>query len=464
MNPISAILAVDDFFGIGKNNFIPWDSKEDLQFFKSKTINNIVIMGSTTWNGLPYTVKSSLVDNRFCIVLSSNQNNIHDIFYHNFLITDNINNALNYAQSMFPFKHIFFIGGATLFKHVFDLNILDDIFITSITGNYNCDTFVPFFASIFNNPKWLLVEKYNLNTFSTMSHFKKYHEEYQYLNILKYILINGSFFNDRTGTGIYSIFGANMHFDCSIYFPLLTTKKTFLKGIIHELIWFINGSTNSLLLENNGVNIWKGNTSREYLDNNGFFDRDVGDIGPGYGHQWRHWNATYFTCNSNYTDKGIDQLKLCINNILSEKNSNIHNRRNILLAWNPEQIDQMSLPPCHILVQFYLNSQSNKLDLHMYQRSADMFLGVPFNIASYALLLKIVAKITNTFPNMLHMSFGDAHIYKNHIDAVRTQLSNSPFKFPTLDVNVSSLDDISPDDFILNNYISHKSIKAPMAV
>jgi thymidylate synthase len=248
----------------------------------------------------------------------------------------------------------------------------------------------------------------------------------------------------------------------------LTTKKLFFRGIVEELLWFMKGETDSKLLENVGVNIWKGNTSREYLDSHGFHKRENGDIGPGYGHQWRYWNAMYSGPKTIYDGVGIDQLQNCVNSIRLEKYKEEHSRRNLMIAWNPEQISEMSLPPCHVLVQFYLDNNNNTLSLHMYQRSADMFLGVPFNIASYALLLNIISKLTGTFPKNLIMSFGDAHIYKNHIEAVKEQLNNAPFEFPTLSLNnineETKIIDITVDNIKLQNYSHHKAIKATMAV
>lgn len=457
---MNAIVAIDDYYGIGKNGTIPWYSKEDLMFFKSKTENNIVIMGKNTWNSLPK--KEKFCNNKVCIVLSSNENDLIDVNYHNFIICNTIQNAIIFCSKNYANKKIFIIGGKAVYYEAYKLGLLENIYITHILGSFNCDVSVDFFAHLAENPKWVIQEKRILNDSATMIHYSKTHEEYQYLNLLKRILITGIFLEDRTKTGIFSVFGAQMKFDCSYYFPLLTTKKTFMKGIVEELLWFMNGNTDSKILESKGVNIWKGNTSREYLDLYGFINREVGDIGPGYGHQWRHWNAVYFDCNTDYANKGIDQLNKCIENIKQEKQSKTHNRRNIMIAWNPEQIEQMSLPPCHILVQFNLND--NNLDLHMYQRSADMFLGVPFNIASYALLLNIVAKITNTNPNMLIISFGDAHIYSNHIDAVKSQLKNKPFTFPTISIEIPDNKVLESKHITLNNYKSHGTIKAPMAI
>lgn len=459
---MNAILAIDDNYGIGKNGYIPWHCKEDLIFFKKKTMNNVVIMGKNTWNSLGFDVQKIFCDTRICIVLTTHTEELNYISFHNFFIFDNLHKAILHIKNKYFSKEIFFIGGEQIYTNVYNCGLLSNIYLTRIKGDYNCDVNVKFLANLDYSPKWTIAERIVLDENSIMTKYTKIHEEHQYLNLLKRIIHTGILLDDRTGVGIYSIFGAQIEFDCSYYFPLLTTKKTFMKGIVEELIWFLNGNTDSKILEQKGVNIWKGNTSREYLDAYGFTNREVGDIGPGYGHQWRHWNAVYFDCHTNYNSKGIDQLNKCIENIEREKNSRIHNRRNIMLAWNPEQIDQMSLPPCHILVQFNLNG--NYLDLHMYQRSADMFLGVPFNIASYALLLNIIAAITKTMPNKLIMTFGDAHIYSNHLEAVQTQLKNKPFTFPTLSIDLPENKIIEAKHIKLNNYKSHQVIKAPMAI
>ena len=459
---MNAILAVDDNYGIGKNGNIPWYSKEDLIFFKMKTENNVVIMGKNTWNSLDLKVQKSFCSTRMCIVVTSNEMELNYISFENFIVRDSVYTAVLYARNNHNTKEIFFIGGARIYEDAYNCGLLKNIYVTYIEGDYNCDVHVKFLANLEHSPKWKISERISLNNNSIMTKYTKIHEEYQYLNLLKRIMNTGKYLNDRTGVGIYSIFGAQIEFDCSYYFPLLTTKKTFMKGIVEELLWFLNGSTDSKLLESKGVNIWKGNTSRAYLDQYGFTNREVGDIGPGYGHQWRHWNAVYFDCNTDYMSKGIDQLTQCIENIENEKATGKHNRRNIMLAWNPEQIDQMSLPPCHILVQFNLNGEY--LDLHMYQRSADMFLGVPFNIASYALLLNIIAAITKTVPNKLVMSFGDAHIYSNHIEAVKTQLKNTPYRFPKLSIELPENKIIEAKHIKLYDYKSHEIIRAPMAI
>jgi len=293
-------------------------------------------------------------------------------------------------------------------------------------------------------------------------------DENKYLNLLQKILDNGEERNDRTGTGTLSLFAEQIKFDISESVPLLTTKKMGWKTIIEELLWFLRGDTNANHLKEKGVNIWDGNTSRAFLDSRGLTQYPEGDIGAGYGFQWRHFGAEYKTCNDNYTNTGFDQISY----ILNELETNPVSRRIYMSAWNPAVLDKMALPPCHVSVQFYVNidksSGEKYLSCHMYQRSVDMFLGFPFNIFSYTVLTYILAKKTGMKPKELIISTGDTHIYRDHIEQVKTQLTRTPLKFPSLYLSDSiknkDFADITIDDFQLADYVFHPAIKAPMAV
>jgi len=301
------------------------------------------------------------------------------------------------------------------------------------------------------------------------------HEEEQYLNLIRKILHEGCEKDDRTGVGTLSIFGAQMRFNLNEYFPMITTKKIFWRGVVEELLWFIRGSTNSKELSDKKVNIWNGNSSREYLDSLGFFDRMEGDLGPVYGFQWRHFGAEYKTASDNYKGQGVDQLRDVIDKIMNKP----HDRRIILCAWNPSDIHKMALPPCHCFVQFYVNS-ANELSCQLYQRSADVGLGVPFNIVSYALLTIIIAKITGLKPGTFVYTLGDAHIYKTHIDGLKTQINRSPYQFPKVMISeresylpfggtkvddaLQRLESLVFEDFELLDYISHPKILLPFSV
>jgi len=262
----------------------------------------------------------------------------------------------------------------------------------------------------------------------------------QYLELLRYIEENGTFKSDRTGTGTKSVFGYQMRFDLSEGFPLLTTKKVHMKSIIYELLWFISGDTNIKYLKEHGVSIWD-----EWADENG-------DLGPVYGHQWRSFPTP---------DGGsVDQLSNVIDQIKSTPDS----RRLIVCAWNPAEVDRMALPPCHSMFQFYV--ADGKLSCQLYQRSGDVFLGVPFNIASYALLTMMVAQVCGLKPGTFVHTLGDAHIYSNHQEQVALQLSREPRSLPKMSINPErkSIFDFQYEDFTLEGYDPWPSIKAPVAV
>ena len=262
----------------------------------------------------------------------------------------------------------------------------------------------------------------------------------QYLDLLTHVMENGTDRGDRTGTGTRSVFGYQMRFDLSQGFPVLTTKKLHLRSIIYELLWFLRGETNIAYLKENGVSIWD-----EWAD-------EKGDLGPVYGYQWRSWPAP--------DGRHIDQIAGLVEALRKNPNS----RRHIVSAWNPALVDEMALPPCHCLFQFYVSD--GKLSCQLYQRSADIFLGVPFNIASYALLTMMVAQVVGLKPGDFVHTFGDAHIYHNHFDQVRTQLSRSPRALPVLEIN-PEVDDLFAfrfEDFTLKGYDPEPHIKAPVAV
>jgi thymidylate synthase len=262
----------------------------------------------------------------------------------------------------------------------------------------------------------------------------------QYLNLLKDVLDNGVDKSDRTNTGTRSVFGRQMRFDLSQGFPLITTKKIHVKSIIHELIWFLSGDTNIKYLQDNKVTIWN-----EWADSQG-------NLGPVYGKQWRSWVA--------YDGRIIDQIQ----NLIQQIQHNPDSRRLIVTAWNPADIDVMALPPCHCLFQFYVANQ--RLSCQLYQRSADIFLGVPFNIASYALLTHMIAQVTGLQVGDFVHSFGDLHLYDNHVAQAKKQLERVPLPLPTIKLNnkVTDIFKFQFSDIVIHDYQSHQAIKAPVAV
>ncbi|QMU61654.1 MAG: thymidylate synthase [Gammaproteobacteria bacterium] len=261
----------------------------------------------------------------------------------------------------------------------------------------------------------------------------------QYLELLTHVITNGAEKGDRTGTGTVSVFGYQMRFDLQNGFPMLTTKKLHLKSIIHELLWFLRGETNVDYLNKNGVSIWN-----EWADENG-------ELGPVYGSQWRSWQGANGT---------VDQ----ISQLIKDLKENPLSRRHIVSAWNVGELDNMALPPCHAFFQFYV--AQNTLSCQLYQRSADVFLGVPFNIASYALLLQMVAQVTGYQVGEFVHTFGDVHLYNNHIEQAKKQLSRTPYELPLIHINpdVKSIFDFTYKDFELQNYKCHEHISAPVAI
>ncbi|CAG8443087.1 17867_t:CDS:2 [Acaulospora morrowiae] len=295
------------------------------------------------------------------------------------------------------------------------------------------------------------------------------HEEYQYLNLIRRIIEFGERREDRTGTGTLSIFAPpQLRFSLrDNILPFLTTKRVFSRAVIEELLWFVKGNTNSNLLAEKNIHIWDGNGSREFLDKNGLSHRKQGDLGPVYGFQWRHFGAEYVDCDTDYTDQGVDQLQEVINKI----RSNPQDRRIILSAWNPSDLKKMALPPCHMFCQFYVsnpNPETHKRSLSclLYQRSCDMGLGVPFNIASYALLTRMIAHVTGTLPGELIHTMGDAHVYIDHIEALKIQIERTPREFPHLEFKreITNIDNFEYEDFNIIGYKPHGQIKMKMSV
>ncbi|KAJ2900596.1 hypothetical protein MKZ38_002392 [Zalerion maritima] len=335
------------------------------------------------------------------------------------------------------------------------------------------------------------------------------HEEHQYLNLIRQCMSEGEHRPDRTGTGTYALFApVPMKFSLSSpatsepVLPLLTTKRVFLRAVIAELLWFIEGSTSSLSLSEQNVKIWDGNGSREFLDSVGLWHREEGDLGPVYGFQWRHFGAEYVDARTDYEGKGVDQLA----EVVRKLRETPYDRRIILSAWNPADLGKMALPPCHMLAQFYVSfpgarrgaqtapaeaqegegtngaadgegkgkgkgkgkgQVKGRLHCQLYQRSCDMGLGVPFNIASYALLTHMIARACDLDPGTFTHVMGDAHVYADHVGALETQLEREPRDFPTLEMKKEagcSIDGWKADDFAVHGYNPHKGIAMKMSV
>ena len=289
----------------------------------------------------------------------------------------------------------------------------------------------------------------------------KYHEENQYLNLIQQIFEKGTLELGRNGK-VLSIYGACMNFSLeNNKIPLLTTKKVAWKTCLRELLWFICGNTSNAILNQKNVHIWDANSSRQFLDSRGLNNYSENDLGPIYGFQWRHFNAKYYNCDTNYENQGIDQLKYVIK-CLKDPDQRT-SRRMVISAWNPCQLDEMALPPCHVLMQFNVHD-GNKLSCSMYQRSNDEACGTPFNIASYCFLTHLLAKHCGLIAYEFLYFKGNCHIYEEHLEDIKKQIVREPYEFPTLTINnvYENIEDYTENDFILNNYTYHDSIKYKM--
>lgn len=293
----------------------------------------------------------------------------------------------------------------------------------------------------------------------------KVFQEVQYLKLIKNIINNGVKEVGRNGT-TYSQIGGMMRFSLKDNkLPLMTTKKLAWRVCLKELLWFIKGDTSNETLQNENVKIWNGNATRDFLDSRGLYNLKENDLGPVYGHQWRFWNANYTSSNENYEGKGIDQLQNIIDELKVCKETKQNSRRMIMSAWNPEQIDEMALPPCHVLSQFHI-TEGNKLSCSLYQRSGDMGLGIPFNIASYALLTHLLARHCDLEAGEFVHFIGNMHIYDDHISVLKEQVKKSPYEFPNLKINEKKekIEDYELKDFVVKDYKYHNQLKMKMRV
>ncbi len=506
-----AIVCTNINRAIGFKNDLIFNIPCEWKIFKKHTLSqdknrpNVVLMGRKTFE----SIKCKPLPKRMNIVISSSSIELESMYrYDNLKFFYSIEESLIYLEKNKKlFNDLFVCGGKGIYEHFVTNNLLDLFYLSEITGPENNlgDVFltntIDFVHSNYkkiynenhdNRPAVINHDETHINvdyTFSIFynplsinSDFNQFlkktvlsslpyidiesntnHPENQYLYILNDVLQWGRPRDSRNSITL-SKFGKTMEFDISKSFPLLTTKRVFWKGVLHELLWFIKADTNADNLSEKGVKIWDGNTTREYLDSIGLEKYNIGECGPIYGFQWRHFNAKYNGCSYDYTGKGVDQLQ----NIVDLINNNPTSRRMFMSGWNPEQLNEMCLPPCHVSYQFYVDinttTKEKTLSCSMYQRSGDLFLGVPFNIASTAALTYIVANLTKCKPGKIIINIGDAHIYKDHINAVQEQLKRDPKQFPTLEIKGKHLDleSYKYEDFVIHDYSPHPTIKADM--
>ena len=482
-------LANDHILGVNNDLYVKLD--DDLKYFRKITSDkyykdkpNVLIMGYNTFKSI-----GKPLPNRYNIVISKNHTEeLDDMSITNF---PSLNDAFQYLEYKDDIGKTFVIGGASIYIEIFKnyLPMIDTIHYTRVNCSQLSDTEylnaisknitfckLPIYDLINSKKVYLLntsnrigkgtcfdfktntyidqTFEYSINVYQSENTIN--YEENQYLKLLNEILYGNNVKESRNAK-VLSKFGTRMEFDLRNGFPILTTKRVPWKTVLRELLWFISGSTDNRILKNKGVNIWNANGSREFLDSRGL-NLETDDLGPVYGFQWRHFGAEYVDFDTDYSGKGIDQLR----NIINEIKSNPSSRRLILNSWNAIDIDKMALPPCHVMVQFNIDKEF--IDCQLYQRSGDMFLGVPFNITSYAFLLHIIGHLTNYIPRNLVHIIGDAHIYSQHIDAVSKQLMRTPNRFPHLTISgeLHDIDDIDENVFKIINYDCYSTISAPM--
>jgi len=464
---------------------LPWKRLPgDMKYFKRVTSEtktdgsrNAVVMGRKTWDSIPEKFRP--LSGRVNVILTRSPEKYSDLDTDDdVLVCNSLPSALERLKdNSRKLERVWIIGGAQIYNEALQLSGLEEIHVTRVQKDFECDTFLKLdpgkFKEISKSDEEVFQEiPYSFTVLKPLDAIVEAgecavkrsnpeHEEWQYLDMIREIIDNGVSRGDRTGTGTLSVFGRSMRFSLrNKQFPLLTTKRVFWRGLAEELLWFVAGCTNANKLAEKKIHIWDGNGSREFLDNRGFPDREVGDLGPVYGFQWRHFGAEYKDMHADYKGQGVDQLARCIDLIKNEPN----NRRIIMSAWNPADLKLMALPPCHMFCQFYV--ANGELSCQMYQRSADMGLGVPFNIASYSLLTRMVAQVCGLEAGDFIHVIGDTHVYSNHVEPLREQLLREPRPFPTLDINpdVKDIDGFKYSDFTITGYKPHKKIKMKMAV
>jgi dihydrofolate reductase/thymidylate synthase len=487
------VVSVNNHNIIGENDSLLIHSKKDMKNFQKITTDkypegdqNILIMGHNTWLSIPESRRP--LKGRMNIVLTRRHTVDEGDNSKSF---PTLSGALKWVSENQRGK-VFVIGGTQIFNECCKPEFIDNLdllYVTHFDDNYHPrDTTHSFPSALFQNMEciiescktheickrphletqpagflgdYLKEQTSNSITFTFKTYQKKIFMntgETQYLNLLKKVMKEGVETESRNSK-VYSLFGERMIFDLQQGFPLLTTKQMAQKTILRELLWFIKGSTSNKELNDKKVHIWDQNSTREFLDSRNLAYEE-GDLGPVYGFQWRHFGAGYESHETDYTGLGIDQLQNVIDLIKNEPTS----RRIILNSWNAADIDKMALPPCHVMCQFNVNVSHNTLNCQLYQRSGDMFLGVPFNIASYAYLTHIIAKITGyNVGNLIHI-LGDAHIYESHLDSAKEQLLRIPHQFGELMINdeLHDIDTIDEEYFTLKNYNHYPKITIPM--
>lgn len=488
MTSLSLIVAIDKNGGISKNGVIPWKIKEDTIFFVdvtkreyTKGLKNVLIMGKNTWLACRDTLK-----NRIIVVVSLSTTSCDE--YVDTIVVKTFKAAVDASLALVENHeagHIFICGGANIYKEACNSYNIDAVYLTEIDRDYECDNHINSLVEFFKMDYFTFsthtfnVEVLNSQNTTVKITFKKLYssclppnvwiqrEETQYLDLLEDVLNNGHFRQTRN-SNTWSLFSKHLEFDLSKGFPLFTTRRSFFKGIVEELCFFLRGQTDSKILEEKGINIWKGNSSREFLDSVNLTYPE-GTIGNLYGYQWSHFGYPYQGPDFDYTGKGFNQLEACINLLKTDP----HSRRIMMTAFDPSTADQGVLRPCHSLfIQFYVE-KGHRLSMTCYNRAQDLFLGTNFNVPSSSLLIYLFCEVINNdvnytgpkfTPGRLIMNLGDCHIYEDHREMAIRQILRDPYPFPKLKINrkVTELTDFQFEDFELVNYECYPNIIAKM--
>jgi dihydrofolate reductase / thymidylate synthase len=480
------IVACDLKNGIGKNNDIPWKLTKELKYFKKITthtttplLKNVVIMGRKTWDSIPQKFKP--LQDRINIVITRTPDQFKDeeINNNDLFFCSSLANAKTLVMNIMHSDkdNTFIIGGESIYRDALQNHSCSKIYYTEVCEKYECDTFFPILNEEF---KLQSVSKFiqdnetyyrNLvfvNTSLTKTHSEielwENKEEKTYLEVMNKIITLGEIKLDRTEVGIYSIFGETFKYDLTDTFPVLTTRRQFLRGIFEELKFYLSGKTDNKLLTDKNVNIWNANTTREFLDKRGLSHYPEHDMGETYGFNFRHYGAEYKTCQENYEGQGFDQ----VNYVLDLIKNNPSSRRIIIDIWNCSTLDKASLPPCLCKYQFNVNIEKKQLNLMIYLRSSDFFLANNWNVCTGAFFVHMICNLKDIdlTPGILTVVTGDTHIYSNHMKQVKQNLERHPKPFPKLVITEKKdkLEDFEYSDMKIIGYKPDKNIPAPMAV
>ena len=477
---INLIVAVDENYGIGKENSIPWELPGDLKYFKEITTSkkrNVVIMGRKTWESIP--PKYRPLKDRINIVITSQKSDFS--VYPNTYAFKTLGDATKYIQEnnyKLQFGNTFIIGGQMLYNEALNTLQIDNIYLTRVYGKFDCDkTFMDkksFYEKInnyvLNNVSPFKCEneiyyRFFHYTFKDGGKLSNYNfEENQFLGILRKILDEGIERDDRTGTGTLATFGERQEYDLTDTFPLLTTKRIFTRAVFEELMMYLRGHTDNKILTDKNIHIWDGNTNREFLDSRGLTEYPEGDMGETYGFNFRHFGGEYKDCHTQYEKgNGFDQVENAIHLIKNDPCS----RRIIISLWNPNTNHKAALPSCLCWYQFFVDTKRDRLNLQIYIRSSDFFLANNWNVCTGAFLVNMICNLegVNLTPGKIICITGDTHVYKNHIEQAHQNLERSPRPFPKLVIKEKkkTIEEFQWEDMCLVGYDPMPNIKAEMS-